>query len=406
MSGAPLGPSGALTSPRGSVWSSPGMLALALLATAGFTGYASLLPVAPLWAVAGGADSAGAGLVNFVLLGTTVATQFAVPWAIRRAGWALVLSLGMVFLGVPSLLHLLTADLGPVLALSAVRGVGFGILTVAANAAAVLLVEPARRGAAVGAYSFALSLPLVVVMPVGGWVAESVGFWPVFAVGALPLAGIPACLAVARHLPHRSTHDAGHTEVAEPGTPRATSLALLRPTLVLLAITFAGGAVITFAPQMVEVPWLSAAGLFAVGLLSAVTRWQVGGLADRTGAQRLLVPAVLVTVLVLGSFAWVVRTPVDTSRALPWILVCALVGVCYGTLQTLTMLRAFEAAGPRRVGAASAVWNAGFDTGTATGSLVVGGVAVASGFGPGMALAALLCLLTVPLARARSRPPR
>ena len=85
-----------------------------------------------------------------------------------------------------------------------------------------------------------------------------------------------------------------------------------------------------------------------------------------------------------------------------WILACALVGICYGTLQTLTMLQAFAAAGPRRVGTASAVWNAGFDTGTASGSLVVGAVAVGSGFGPGMALTAVLCLLTLPLARVRA----
>ncbi|WP_238335803.1 MFS transporter [Serinicoccus kebangsaanensis] len=387
----------------GSVWAAPGMLALAVLAFCGFSGYAALLPVAPLWAVRGGADSGGAGMVNFVLLGTTVATQFAVPWAIGRWGWAWVLSLGMVFLGVPSLLHIATDELAALLVLSAVRGVGFGVLTVAANAAAVLLVEPARRGAAVGAYSAALSLPLVLVMPIGGWVAEDVAFWPVFLVAALPLAGIPACVAVARHLPVRATHDAGHPEVEEDAATSRTYLALLRPTLILLGITFAGGSIITFAPQMVSVPWLSAAGLFAVGLGAAVMRWQVGAVSDRIGTDRLVPVAVVVTVAVLAGLAWLVRSPVGTEQALAWITVCAFVGLCYGTLQTLTMLQAFAAAGPRRVGTASAVWNAGFDTGTATGSLLVGWVAVGAGFGAGMALTAVLCLLTLPLALIHAR---
>ena len=60
---------------RGSVWSVPGMVALAVVAFTGFSGYAALLPVAPLWAVRGGADSAGAGLVNFVLLGQWFMTR-------------------------------------------------------------------------------------------------------------------------------------------------------------------------------------------------------------------------------------------------------------------------------------------------------------------------------------------
>ena len=44
------------------------------------------------------------------------------------------------------------------------------------------------------------------------------------------------------------------------------------------------------------------------------------------------------------------------------------------------------------------MWNAGFDTGTASGALVVGWVAVGAGFGTGMALTAVICLLTLPLA--------
>ena len=181
--------------PRGSIWQVPGMLALAWVSLTGFSGYAALLPVAPLWVVRGGADAAGAGLVNFVLLVATVLTQFGTPGLVRRIGWGHTLAASMVLLGVPALLHGLTADLFPVLALSAVRGVGFGLLTVAISAAAVLLVTPARRGAAVGAYSLAISLPLVALMPAGVWVAEAWGFWPVFAVSGLSLLGVPACYA-------------------------------------------------------------------------------------------------------------------------------------------------------------------------------------------------------------------
>ncbi|MFC6420198.1 MFS transporter [Ornithinimicrobium tianjinense] len=374
------------------------MPALAFLSFMGFSGYAALLPVAPLWAVHGGADSAGAGLVNFVLLATTVATQFLVPALVRRIGWGATLTLSLVLLGLPALLHVLSDGLGVVLLLSGVRGVGFGILTVAASAAAVLLVDPARRGAAVGAYSLALATPNVLLMPVGGWIAEAWAFWPVFVLSALPLVGLPASWALARHLPVRATHDSRHPEPDGAPAGLATYLVILPPSLVLMAITLAGGALITFAPQMVAVPWLSAAGLFAFGLVSTVVRWRVGGLADRWGSGRLAWPFVLLAVLGLLAVSRLVDQQVVADRLLAWLAACGLVGAAYGALQSLTMIRAFEAAGPRRVGAASAVWNAGFDTGTATGSVLVGALAVGWGFGAGMAITAGLVLLTLPLA--------
>ena len=50
------------------------------------------------------------------------------------------------------------------------------------------------------------------------------------------------------------------------------------------------------------------------------------------------------------------------------------------------------------------MWNAGYDSGTALGALVVGALAVSLGFGWGMAFTAVLCLLTLPLAL-RARHP-
>lgn len=382
------------------------MLALAWASMAGFSGYAALLPVAPLWVVHGGADAAGAGLVNFVLLLATVITQFGTPALVRRIGWGHALAASMVLLGVPALLHGATAQLGPVLVLSAVRGIGFGILTVALSAAAVLLVTPDRRGAAVGAYSLAISIPMVALMPSGVWVAETWGFGPVFLVSGLSLLGIPACYLAARHLPFRSMHDPAHPEPARTA-PLAPAIlwALVTPSAILLAITLAGGALITFVPQMVAASRLATFALLTLNVTSALVRWRIGAFADRVGAGRLMWQFVLLSVAGLGAVAWLVRTPVAPSQVVPWLLACALVGAGYGGLQSLTMLRAFEAAGPRSVGAASAVWNAGFDTGTAIGSATVGVMAVASGFGVGMGLTAALCLLTLPLALA-ARPRR
>lgn len=199
-----------------SVYRAPGMPALLLVTLAGFTGYAVLLPTAALWVLRGGADLAGAGLVNGVVLLFTVLTQPVIPALLRRFGWGPVLATGVGLMGTPSLAHLLTDALAPTLALSAVRGLGFGVLTVTGSAAVAELVDPRRRGAAVGAYGLAIALPLVAVLPVAPWLAEEVSFAVVFGLGALPLLGIPGALALGRHFHQRAA--------SEPAaTPSSTS---------------------------------------------------------------------------------------------------------------------------------------------------------------------------------------
>jgi predicted MFS family arabinose efflux permease len=92
-------------------------------------------------------------------------------------------------------------------------------------------------------------------------------------------------------------------------------------------------------------------------------------------------------------------------RDQPWLLVAGAValGVPYGALQNLTLLIAFARVPAPGIPTASAVWNIGFDAGTATGSVVVGALATAWSFESafGVVLALLLSVLLVAPRRAR-----
>ena len=82
---------------------------------------------------------------------------------------------------------------------------------------------------------------------------------------------------------------------------------------------------------------------------------------------------------------------------------CALLGLSYGALQNLTLVLALASVPRSRTHTASAVWNIGFDAGTALGSVLVGMIAAGVGFPTAMLVAGLLSLPTLPLAlRARS----
>ncbi len=380
----------------GSVWTRPGMPALLMATFAGFSGFAVLMPVAPLWAVHGGADEGGAGLVNGALLLFTVLTQTMVPMALRRLGWGPVLVTAMLLLGVPALVMGLVDQLWAVLALSAVRGVGFGILTVTGSAAVAELVEPARIGAAVGAYGFAIAGPQVVLLPLGPWVAETLGFWPVFVVAGAPLLGIvPAARLGALMAGRRATEPSYERGATRTGR---VALTLLRPMALLLGVTLAGGAVLTFAPQMLEDPALAVATLAVMELVAAIMRWWIGGVADRFGAERFIAPFVIATVVSMVGIAW----SLDHSW-LVLLVAAALLGAAYGALQNLTLVVSFAAVARRHNGLASSVWNIGFDLGSGLGSVLVGMIAVRSGFPVAMLFTAAFALLTLPLAIGRLR---
>lgn len=375
---------------NGSVLRAPGMPLLVAMTLLAFSGYAALLPVAPLWAVHGGADPVGAGMVNGVLMLFTVLTQLLVPSALRRFGWGPVLVAGMLLLGLPAGAFVLSDALTPVLLLSALRGLGFGVITVTGSALVAELVDPLRRGAAIGIYGLAIAGPQVLFVSAGPWIVEHLGFELVFAVGVLPALGALPALRLSRRLEH-----------VPRAQERAPYLQLLRPMALLLGVTLAGGALITFMAQMSSSAGLSTLALLLLTLTAAFARWRIGTLADWHGPHRFIWPLVVLTAVGMALVAWAVRDPQDS--VVPLLLLGATaVGISYGGLQNLTLVVAFQSVERPHYGSASAVWNIGFDAGTGLGSVVIGMIAAGASFSTAMLAGGALSLLTLPLALRRS----
>ena len=111
----------------------------------GFASYCLTLASLPTYAVQGGARESTAGIVTAVLLVVTIAVQAVVPVLTARFGQARVLVIGLVALGAPSPLYAVDDGLLWLSALSAVRGVGFAVLTVL-GATLAAQVAPAGGG--------------------------------------------------------------------------------------------------------------------------------------------------------------------------------------------------------------------------------------------------------------------
>ncbi len=68
--------------------------------------------------------------------------------------------------------------------------------------------------------------------------------------------------------------------------------------------------------------------------------------------------------------------------------VAGLYGASFGVVQNDTFVVMFQRAGPRGTGAASTVWNVGYDAGTGVGSILVGPLAASVGVAGSFALTA------------------
>ena len=370
----------------GSVWRVPGMPWLLGSAMLWFAGFALLVPVAPLWVIRGGSDDLGAGLVTGVMMACTVLAQLSMRRVLAGLGWRWTLVLGAGLLGLPALGHLATDRLWPVIALAAVRGFGFGIVTVCGATAVAFFVGPGRRGRALGALGLAIAAPQFILVPIAPWLAERAGFGLVFVLAVLPALAIPLAWPIARAVGDRDrapADDSGH------GLGARLWRVLAGPIAALVVITAAGGAILTFTSHILASPVLGFGGLLAFTGAAAVSRWGAGGVADRFGATAAIAPLLFTGALGLAAIALRAGSVHDSAGRVQVIAGLLVVGVAYGGLQNLTLTQAFAIAGEPARQSVSIAWNLSFDAGTGLGAFVVGAIATATSYSVAFAVLAL-----------------
>ena len=373
------------------------MQRLAGLSALGFTSFFLTLASVPAFAVRSGASSAAAGSVTAAMLASTVATQAAVPALERRLGTPRLLGLGLIALGAPAPLYLVSDRLSWLIAVSVVRGLGFAVLTVLGALLATREVPPDRRGEAVGIYGLSIAGPNLLAVP-GGTALTSYGHFAWVAVlAACPVLAVPLA---------RGFHPAARpSETARASGAGRAARAAAVPSLMLLVVTLAGGGLVTFLPIALPHGALASIALLVFGVTAALTRWRAGTLGDRVGARRLLPLGLLSAVggLVIVALS-LLGGQGGAARTVLLLVGAAVFGVGYGATQNLTLIVAFARAGSADEVTASAIWNAAFDAGTAVGAYGVGLVAATALDLPGTYLAcAALIALALPAAITTTR---
>jgi MFS family permease len=380
-----------------------GPLALVLLATfAALTSFYLLLSATPAYVAAAGSGSTGAGLVTGVLLLGTVAAELAAPALMKRFAYRTLLVAGLVLLGVPALALLSRGSLAVIVTVSVVRGFGFGLSTVIAGALTAMLLPPERRGEGFGLYGAVETVPAIVALPAGIWLAGRYGM-PVVVIMTAATALVP--VAVFRWLPGtagRGAADPGPGNPEDAGHPVGLLDGLRdagqrRPALIFAASTVAAGVVVCFLPLATGASGnVAAIALLAQALTATVSHWWAGRYGDRHGHARLLVPGLAIASLGMGALIW------------PTVPDAVIAGMCvfgagFGISQNATFVLMVDRMPESGLGTASALWSLAYDAGYGAGPAAFGLAVGHTGYPAAFAATAVLMLAALPAARRERR---
>lgn len=376
-----------------SMWKAPGFIPTLIAVFAAFGAWSLLLPVIPLAALDHGHSATIAGATTGVFMAATVATQIFTPMLLRRVGYNPVMVAAAFMLGVPALGHLLGMDAWILLLFSALRGVGFGALTVAESALIAEIVPARFLGKASGMLGVFLGVAQMIGLPAGLWLAGEYGYGSVYVAAAVTaLLAALMCLRIPRIRAQRRTKD---TPAGDVSMWKLVAV----PAVAVNTLAMSFGAVSSFLPAAVQeldpVTGAVIGGfmLSITGGAAMVMRYFSGVVADRAGhAGVTMLPG-----QVMGFAGVALMALVIANGWSVWWLVLAgvLFGGGFGMVQNEALLEMFQRLPRTKVSEASAVWNMSYDAGTGLGSVVLGFVAARAAYSGAYAVAAGIVVIGI-----------
>lgn len=230
-------------------------------------------------------------------------------YLVRRLGRSLMIS-GLALIAFVDVASVTTARYDLFLALRALGGVGWAMFATVATTGLVRASE--RRGRAVSLFLMSETSGLLLGSAVGGWLYQRAGIVTPFLFEA-------GCMLVAAVLVIRApSFSADGTTPPQSGDQGLLRTALHTPTVALMGVTSAvliaiqtGVLVFLFPIYLTTRAGVRPA---AVGLLVSLTvlgrlvaLWLGGGISDRYGRLRSLVPGLVIYAVVLGSMSWLTQ---------------------------------------------------------------------------------------------------
>lgn len=383
----------------GALRSVPGLFAALAMMPLMVIGWALLLPVVPLAMTRVGASTAAASANTAVFMIAAVAAQLTSPWLLRKHGYRRVIVIAALTLGVPCLGMLVSAAPWWWYLIAAVRGIGFGVLSVACTALPSVIASNDLLGRIAGVQGVTISLSQAIGLGSGLVIADTWGLHTVVILGVLfPLL---ICVLV-RYVP--AVSESGVSADAAMTPPKARHAAT-KPVKVILSIgvvaaAFGGLSVLLPIGESNETAAVAALTLLSLALM--VGRYLAGFLTDRGHHGRLAMPSMVLAALSVAMLAW---PAAESYRMVIVVLAAIAFGFAFGVLQNDSLISLYHLFAKQGKATASKWWNIGIDCGMGLGSFALGALASGRDVGVAYLVAAVALVLAAPLCAAISRLP-
>lgn len=338
--------------------------------------------------------SFGAGLVTTVFMTFTIFAQFLTPLGLRRLPPARLLLLSLLFLSLPAVVYALDVPAWVLVGAAALRGIGFGLMTIVCTAMVSIYAEPGKQGTALGLYGLATSVTGIIAPSLGVLILQEWGGLLVAAAAfAIPLVGALFLGPIQRATPAPVT--SRHTDPEAP-PENAWTWARFAPLAIFVPTAIAYGGSYTFLPLFST---LAAVGLLMLGVGFAVGRIVGGRLVDQTRSSVVTAVFALVAAAGLVAVAW-------TQASGLAVLAAAVLGFGIGGTASASLAGMMASVSPAQYGFVSTAWNLSFDLGIALGGLGLGLIIAPWGFAGGSTVLAAVMVGVVaafflPLSRLR-----
>ncbi|WP_162848486.1 MFS transporter [Paenibacillus nanensis] len=366
-----------------------------------FCSFQMLLPILPVYMIDnGGSESAVGWITGLITIAAVLIRPFS-GYALDRFRRRPVVVLGSIVLALAAGAYAISAQVGWMLSVSLLLGIGWGIMTAAYSTIVSDLVPSDRQGAGIGTFMLFGMAGMAVAPFIGGWLIDKYGPSAFFGTACFL-----ALLSLLLFLPGAGSHSALRASLPEGGQSRSRNKLFERtslfPALLILLFTIGYGGIISFASLLGMKLGIENGGIFFLvsNAAAMLVRPPAGKLFDARGHATVLLPG-----LTIGVIAFIVLSL--ASGQMMFIIAACLYGLSFGAVQPSILAWTIQRAAKDRRGAANSTFLVGMDSGIALGSISFGVIAQASGYEAvflysAVLLVALLAVYGISLARSRS----
>ena len=341
-----------------------------------FFGFYMLMPTLPLYIAANGGTSAEVGAVSVAFSIASIVTRMLSGYILARFGKKKMLLFAVMLSALVTLLYTGISALAGIIFLRVFQGVGFGFVsTVCATLAADVLPD-SRRGEGIGYFGMGTTLAVAFSPTIGLWCSSNFGFNPMFVTSAVSMLVSFAILAMLKLTPQENNPAA-----FAPEKKKMTLVSsLFEPAIsfqcvLLVLFGICRGAESNFLSLLATEYAIAGLSFYYIvqTAVSFVIKFVTGRVYDRVGHKGLIIPGGICSLIYVLLVSFARTTPV---LIISGVFSGAAVGILIPTIQTWTV----SAVPAERRSVASATYYNFYDIGMGFGALILGNIALATGY--------------------------